>query len=392
MAKAEAAGFQNPLIVKPRKGLSYREPFNPRSPDQIRQLLDIFKIRVSKKTEKDDVSTDKTVLEELAKKFEKLDDSKPKSIFKDLLAIRELTKLHSAYLSTIPTLVNPVTGRIHPNFNQARAVTGRLSCDSPNLQQVPKRKEYGLLVRKGFVPKDGYVFIQSDWSQVELRILAHLANEVVMKEAFRQNRDLHSYTAKVINGYEETEEEIKVLYPGQRDFAKTLLFGKIYGLSKHGAAPRLGISVAEAEEILNGLDKALPGVQPYMDQCARRCSLKRYVDTMGGRRRRLIDKHGNRPYNWKNMAGNFGIQGTAADILKIAMNYIHAYFKENDIPARMLLTIHDEIIVEAREDQKLLVLNKVKYYMEHCLKLFGWKFDVPLTAEACIQTRWGTKL
>ena len=387
VAKATAVGFANPTVKK--KTGDYTEPFNVRSPNQIRAVMDLMGIESIKLTENEEASTDKFVLEYLSKKkFANEPENSPKTIFKDMLGIREQNKLLNSYLESLPLQVNSVSGRIHTNYNQARVVTGRLSSSEPNLQQVPKK--YGPIVRQAFHPKEGHLFVQCDFSQIELRILAALANDFEMIQAFKDGKDLHSRVAKTVFNLTCTEEEVASLYPRQRDIAKTIGFGIVYGITEVGLSNRTELSRSAARQTIETYLNSFPTIEIYMEDRKKECRLNKYVKTYCGRRRRLIDKFGGRNFGWERAAGNFPIQGSASDLVKIAM--IAVCLGLPQFNAKLLLQIHDEVIIECPIKHAKACKIFVKEAMETSFAKAGYKLDVPLIAEPTLQRSWGDKL
>ncbi|MBP5346035.1 MAG: DNA polymerase I [Bacteroidales bacterium] len=331
-------------------------PFNPLSPKAVATVLyDEQKMDPKGKSR----STAEEILQQLRNKV--LDNEKKVEIIDDILAYRGVKKLLSTYIEALPLEVNPRTGRIHAQFNQTITATGRLSSSHPNLQNIPVRDEMGRVLRKAFVPDPGEVFFSADYSQIELRLMAHLSQDPNMVEAFLSGEDIHRATAAKI--YHLPLDEVSKL---QRNKAKTANFGIIYGISSFGLASRLNISRTEAKELIDGYFATYPKVKEYMDKCIAVAHEKGYVETLFGRKRMLPDIHSAnatvRGYAERN-AINAPIQGTAADIIKIAMVHIARRIKQEGLHAKLLIQVHDELnfSVPAAELEQLqrLVLEEM---------------------------------
>ena len=311
-------------------------PFNPLSPKAVATVLyDEQKMDPKGKSR----STAEEILQQLRNKV--LDNEKKVEIIDDILAYRGVKKLLSTYIEALPLEVNPRTGRIHAQFNQTITATGRLSSSHPNLQNIPVRDEMGRVLRKAFVPDPGEVFFSADYSQIELRLMAHLSQDPNMVEAFLSGEDIHRATAAKI--YHLPLDEVTKL---QRTKAKTANFGIIYGISSFGLASRLNISRTEAKELIDGYFATYPKVKEYMEKCIAVAHEKGYVETLFGRKRMLPDIHSAnatvRGYAERN-AINAPIQGTAADIIKIAMVHIARRIKQEGLHAKLLIQVHDEL-------------------------------------------------
>jgi DNA polymerase-1 len=294
-----------------------------------------------------------------------------------VLEYRGLKKLLSTYVEALPLLINKSTGRIHTSFNQAVASTGRLSSNNPNLQNIPVRDERGREIRKAFIPEDGHIFFSADYSQIELRLMAHLSKDKSMIADFLSGHDIHAATASKIFGV-----DIKDVTREMRSRAKTANFGIIYGISSFGLSERLTIGRKEAKELIDGYFNSYPGVKIYMDESISKARDKGYVTTMFGRRRYTRDIHSRNQVvrgNAERNAINAPLQGSAADIIKIAMVRIHSRLKKEKLKAKMLLQVHDELIFEVlpRELEKLkkIVLAEMAGAAD---------LDVPLKVD------WGT--
>lgn len=350
------------------------EQFNISSPRQVGELL-FDKLKLSdkpKKTAKGQYVTSEEVLQGLKSKSE---------VVEKILDYRGLKKLLSTYIDALPSLINPQTGRIHTSYNQTVAATGRLSSSNPNLQNIPIRDDDGKEIRKAFVPDDGCEFFSADYSQVELRIMAHLSNDPNMVEAFREGKDIHAATAAKI--YKKPIEEVTKT---ERSHAKTANFGIIYGISAFGLSERLGISRKDAKALIDGYFATYPKVREYMDASIAKAREKGYTETIMERRCYLpdINSHNSvvRGYAERN-AINAPIQGSAADIIKIAMIRIYNRFQEEGIRSKMLIQVHDELDFSVYPDEKEKVRKIVLDEMENAYKL-----RVPLLADGGWGKNW----
>jgi DNA polymerase-1 len=285
-----------------------------------------------------------------------------------ILDYRSLTKLKSTYVVTLPDLVNPRDGRIHTSYNQAVAATGRLSSNNPNLQNIPIRTERGREIRKAFVPRNkNYILLAADYSQVELRIIAHLSGDTAMIEAFNQGLDIHTATASKV--YDVALENVT---KEMRRNAKMVNFGIIYGISAFGLSERLGISRGEAANIISSYFREYPGIKAYMNNQIELARKNGFVETMLGRRRLLRDINASnsvvRGFAERN-AINAPIQGTSADMIKIAMIQIHNHLKKNNMQSKMILQVHDELVFDAHRDELENLKKIVAGYMQNAVKL-----------------------
>jgi len=346
---------------------------NLRSVPQMRELLfDRLELPVLRKT-KTGPSTDESVLSELAAQGHQI----PRLI----LEYRELDKLDGTYVSKLPALVNPETGRIHTTFNQTVAATGRLSSSNPNLQNIPVRTTLGREIRKGFVPEEGYVFLSVDYSQIELRVLAHLSGDPAFVEAFRADRDIHRETAARIFGVQPG-----AVSAGMRDQAKTINFATIYGQGPVALAGQLGISRAQADEFITSYFERFAGVRRYLDEMKDQARENGYVETLLGRRRYIPEIRSRNPGVrgfGERLATNSPIQGTAADMIKIAMIRLHDRLSAGESGARMLLQVHDELLLEVPEDAVDEVSQAVREEMEGAIDL-----NVPLKVDVGVGKSW----
>jgi len=298
-------------------------------------------------------------------------------IIDKVLEYRGLKKLLSTYVEALPLLVNKETGRIHTSFNQAVASTGRLSSNNPNLQNIPVRDERGREIRKAFVPEEGHIFLSADYSQIELRLMAHLSQDQSMITDFLSGNDIHAATASKIFSVDLNDVTREM-----RGRAKTANFGIIYGISSYGLSERLTISRKEAKELIDGYFNSYPGIRFYMDESIKKARDNGYVTTMFGRKRYLPDIHSRNQVvrgNAERNAINAPIQGSAADIIKIAMVRIHRRLKDEKFTSRMILQVHDELIFEASMDELERLKEMVIKEMSEAVKI-----SVPL------QVDWGT--
>lgn len=349
------------------------EVFNLNSPRQLAVILyEKLGLPVLKRT-KTGPSTDAEVLEELAAQHE---------LPAALLGYRQLAKLKSTYVDALPALACPSTGRVHTHFNQAVTATGRLSSTNPNLQNIPVRTEEGRMIRAAFIPEsDDRVLLTADYSQIELRVLAHLSEDPSFVEAFHRGEDIHARTAAEV--FEVPLEEVT---PQQRAAAKAINFGIIYGISSFGLAKGTGLSRQEAQAYIDGYFQRYPGVKSYLDRTVASAREKGYVTTLFGRRRYLPDlKSRNRVRRQfaERTAMNTPIQGSAADIIKRSMIQLSRRLKELGLEARLLLQVHDELVLECPRSHVVTVGRIVKEAMENAAQL-----KVPLVVELKAGPNW----
>lgn len=350
------------------------QSFNIASPKQVGEILfDKLKIvEKAKKTKTGQYVTSEEVLQQLKNKHE---------IVSDILEHRGLKKLIGTYIDALPKLINPRTGRIHTSFNQTVTATGRLSSSDPNLQNIPIRGEDGKEIRKAFIPEPGCLFFSADYSQIELRVMAHLSNDPQMIEVFREGKDLHAATAA--NIYKKPIDEVT---RDERSKSKRANFGIIYGITVFGLAERLDISRDEAKMLIDGYFQTFPQVHDYMEQAKQTARERGYVTTLFGRRRYLPDiNSGNatvRGFAERN-AINAPIQGTAADIIKVAMIRIHQRFKAEHIRSKMILQVHDELNFSVYPEEKAQVERIVIEEMQRAIAL-----NVPLVADSGFGENW----
>ena len=347
--------------------------FNPNSPKQLGVVLfEKLGLPVVKKT-KTGYSTDVKVLEELQGQHPLVDT---------ILQYRVLAKLHSTYLEGLKPLINKTTGRIHTHFQQTVTVTGRLSSTDPNLQNIPTRTEAGKGIRALFVPGPGYDWLMScDYSQIELRILAHVAQDPLMLESFRENQDVHARTASEVFGV-----PLDLVSHEMRSRAKAVNFGIVYGISDFGLARQLGCSRKEAGEFIENYLARYQGVKEYMERMKSLAREQGFVSTLLGRRRYLPDIN-NRNFNLRSFAErtaiNTPIQGTAADIMKLAMLRVDKALQNSGLASRVLLQVHDELVLEVKEAEREATAALVQQEMQNAFTL-----DVPLLAEVNYGKNW----
>ncbi|PSW42211.1 DNA polymerase I [Photobacterium leiognathi] len=350
------------------------QEFNLSSPKQLQAILfEKMGLPVLKKTPSGTPSTNEEVLQELA-----LDYPLPKLI----LEYRGLAKLKSTYTDKLPKMVNPATGRVHTSYHQAVTATGRLSSSDPNLQNIPVRNEEGRRIRQAFVAQSGYKILAVDYSQIELRIMAHLSGDKALLDAFRHGKDIHAATAAEILGL-----DIEQVSSEQRRRAKAINFGLIYGMSAFGLAKQLDMGRNEAQDYMNVYFERYPGVLEYMESTRNTASEKGYVETLFGRRLYLPDiksRNGLRRKAAERAAINAPMQGTAADIIKLAMIAVDNWVQQQpQDEVRLLMQVHDELVFEVKESALESVTAEVKALMEQAATL-----DVPLIADAGFGDNW----
>ncbi len=351
--------------------------FNLASPKQLGEVLfdKLQLLEKPKKTKTGQYATGEDILTKLAVTHKICDD---------ILSFRELTKLKNTYVDALPLLIHPKSGRVHTSYAQAVAVTGRLSSTNPNLQNIPIRTEKGREIRKAFVPRDkSHILVAADYSQIELRIVAAISGDVNMSEAFRSGMDIHTATAAKVFSVPVEEVTKEMRYR-----AKSVNFGIIYGQGAFGLADNLGISRTEAKEIIDNYKKEFTGIQKYMDDTINFCKENGYVETLMGRKRWLKDINSSnftvRGFAERN-AINSPIQGTAADMIKLAMIKVQEAFKKNKFESRMLLQVHDELVFDVRRDE----LEKVKpVILEAMQSAMILPNEVPVLAEIGEGNNW----
>lgn len=351
-----------------------KEAFNLNSPKQVAYILfEKLKIQGSKKTSTGDLSTRADVLEELA-------DEHP--IVQLILEYRKFQKLKSTYLDVLPRLVHPKTGRIHTSFHQTGTATGRLSSSDPNLQNLPTRQEEGKEIRKAIVPqKDGWKIVSADYSQIELRVLAHLSGDQRLVEAFQKEEDIHAFTASKIFQVDNNQ-----VTPQMRAVGKMVNFSVIYGVSPYGLSQRTGLSYEQAQRFINEYFSLYPSVREYFARVVAYAKTYGHVRTMFGRKReipQLRSKDAVVRQEGERIAVNTPIQGTAADIMKLAMIDLHNKIKQNKMNSKIILQVHDELVLEVPKEEIEQMLQIIKQSMEGVVKL-----SVPLKVDINISENW----
>ncbi len=354
------------------------EPFNLNSTQQLSDVL--FK-RLgleppdrARKTSSGFLSTAAGVLEDMRGQHEVVDL---------ILEYRELAKLKSTYVDSLPDQINPHTGRVHTSFNQAGTVTGRIASSNPNLQNIPTRTELGRKVRLGFIAEPGHLLLAVDYSQIELRIVAHVADDQAMLEAFRNGQDIHATTAAAI--YNVPLENVT---KSERRHAKAINFGLIYGMSPYGLTRSTDLTLAEAEDFVKAYFARFPGVKAWLDNTRKLAATQGYVETIMGRRRYFPNLKSGTNFNLRQReereAINAPIQGTAADIIKLAMLQLPPALKDAGLAAKLLLQVHDELILEVPENELSKTVPLVKQVMSNAYQL-----KIPLLTDARFGVSWG---
>ena len=349
------------------------QPFNLGSPKQLQEILfGKLGIKPTKKTPSGAPSTDEDVLQELA-----LDYPLPKV----LLEYRGLAKLKSTYTDKLPKMINTQTGRVHTNYNQAVAITGRLASSDPNLQNIPVRTAEGRRIREAFVAPAGSVIVSADYSQIELRIMAHLSQDEGMLSAFANNEDIHRATAAEIFGCDR-----EAVTNEQRRYAKVINFGLIYGMSAFGLAQNLNIDRSAAQSYIERYFARYPGVRTYMQDTREAAKQKGYVETYFGRRLwvpEINSSNGMKRAGAERAAINAPMQGTAADLIKLAMIAVQNWIVAQKLQAKLIMQVHDELVLEVPEAELDLVQTMLPQLMQNVAKL-----DVPLLAEVGVGCNW----
>ena len=349
--------------------------FNINSPLQLQEILyDKLKLPVLKKTPTGRPSTSEDVLQELSFKY---------ALPQLILDFRSLSKLKSTYTDSLPQQVHPKTGRVHCSYNQAVTATGRLSSTDPNLQNIPIRKKEGQLVRRAFIASPGCKIVTADYSQIELRIMAHFSQDSGLLSAFAKHSDIHSATAAEVFSVPLGQVTLD-----QRRSAKAINFGLIYGMSAFGLAKQLGVGRNVAQEYMDVYFARYPKVRDYMEETRQQAREQGYVETLRGRRLYLPDirsQQAVRRHAAERAAINAPMQGTAADIIKLAMIHIEHWVQEvaGSISAVLIMQVHDELVFEVKEEDVPVVVDKIKYYMANAERL-----DVPLVAEIGVGDNW----
>ncbi len=349
------------------------QPFNIQSPKQIAEILFVKQeLPIIKKTPLGAPSTDEEVLQKLAENY---------PLPARILDYRSLAKLQSTYIEKLPRMVNPQTGRVHTSFSQAVAVTGRLASSDPNLQNIPVRTEEGRKIREAFIAKPGTVMVSADYSQIELRIMAHIAEDERLLKAFAAGEDIHKATAA-----EMFHVDVKDVTSEQRRYAKVINFGLIYGMSAFGLAGNLGIERSAAQQYIDTYFARYPGVADYMAQTRVTAKEKGYVETVFGRRLWLPEirsANGMRRQGAERAAINAPMQGTAADLIKLAMIAVQSWIEQNKLETIMLLQVHDELVLEVPQHELELVKQQLPLLMTGVAQL-----KVPLLVEVGVGANW----
>ena len=349
------------------------QPFNLASPKQLQEILfDKLGIKPTKKTPSGAPSTDEDVLQELA-----LDHPLPKV----LLEYRGLAKLKSTYTDKLPKMINAATGRVHTSYNQAVAITGRLASSDPNLQNIPVRSAEGRRIREAFIAPKGSHIVSADYSQIELRIMAHLSQDAGMLQAFANNEDIHRHTAAEVFGVEKDAVDNE-----QRRYAKVINFGLIYGMSAFGLAQNLNIERSAAASYIERYFARYPGVRQYMDNTRAIAKQQGYVETYFGRRLwvpEINSANVQRRNGAERAAINAPMQGTAADLIKLAMIEVDRWLTNEKLTTKLIMQVHDELVLEVPDSELVLVTAKLPELMKNVAKL-----DVPLVSEVGVGNNW----
>jgi DNA polymerase-1 len=349
------------------------QPFNLNSPKQLGEIFfGKLGLPVVKKTPSGAPSTDEEVLQKLAEDY---------PLPKILLEYRGLAKLKSTYTDKLPKMVNPATGRVHTNYAQAVAVTGRLASNDPNLQNIPVRTAEGRRIREAFIASPGHIIMSADYSQIELRIMAHISGDASLLKAFADGEDVHRATAAEIFGVTPAEVSNE-----QRRYAKVINFGLIYGMSAFGLAGNLGIERAAAQSYIDKYFQRYPGVAQYMADTRTKAKAHGYVETVFGRRLWLPEinsPNGPRRQGAERAAINAPMQGTAADLIKLAMIAVQNWLEQEKLQTRMIMQVHDELVLEVADAEVELVRQKLPELMANVATL-----DVPLLAEVGVGHNW----
>jgi DNA polymerase-1 len=350
--------------------------FNISSPKQVGEVL-FDKLAIPyrwKKTATKQYSTDVEKLTEL---------SEENQIVRDILEYRKFTKLKSTYVDALPLLVNPNTGRVHSSFNQARAATGRLSSENPNLQNIPIKNEAGREIRKAFEPRDkDHILMAADYSQIELRLIADISKDAFMLESFKAGNDFHTATAAKV--YNVPYDEVT---PTQRRNAKTVNFSITYGAGSTNLSRQLGISRSEAKDLIDNYFQQFSGLKQYMDDTVEFARKNGYVKTLLGRKRILRDidsRNGMMRSNAERMAINTPIQGTAADMIKVAMINIDKAMRAKNYKSKMILQVHDELVFDVYRPE----LEEVKSLVQDLMKTALPNLEVPILVEIGTGDNW----
>jgi DNA polymerase-1 len=350
------------------------KPFNINSPQQLGKVLfeDLNLPAPVKYGKGKTISTAADVLETLAVDHE---------IARKVLDYRQLSKLKGTYVDALPLLIDPATGRLHTTFNQAGAATGRLSSSNPNLQNIPIKTELGREIRAAFVPNEGWTMVVADYSQIELRLLAHMSRDPLLMDAFRRGEDIHTRTASEVFGVGPL-----MVTPEMRRRAKAVNFGIVYGQTPFGLATSLGIDRKEAETYIHSYFELYKGVRKFIDRTIEEVRASGFATTLFGRRRPIPDMN-SRNVNARSFAErtavNTPLQGTAADLIKLAMIQLDEKLRGRKLRARMLLQVHDELVLEAPPEEAEEVAQLVKREMETVHRI-----DVPMVVDTGTGANW----
>jgi DNA polymerase-1 len=348
------------------------QEFNINSTVQLGEIFEKLNFEVGRKTKTGRISTSIDVLEELAAKYE---------LPRLIIEYREIAKLKSTYIDALPRLINPRTGRVHTTLNQAVTSTGRLSSTNPNLQNIPIRSELGRRIRAAFVPSPGYLLMSADYSQIELRLFAHVTGDPVMTEAFNRGEDIHARTARAVFGAKTKKQEAE-----SRRLAKIVNFAIAYDIGPFGLAQRTGLSRAESKKVIENYYETYTGVRRYMEETPQQVRELGYVQTIFGRRRPIPDIN-NRNHNLRARAEreaiNAPIQGTAADLVKMAMLRVQARLRRERLGAKMILQVHDELLLEVPKAEVERTTEVVRAEMESVYRL-----AVPLVVDVGVGRNW----
>jgi DNA polymerase-1 len=349
------------------------QPFNLNSPKQIQEILfERLKLPVKKKTPSGQPSTDEDVLAELAQDY---------PLPKLLLDYRALAKLKSTYTDKLPRMVNSRTGRVHTTYSQSTAVTGRLASNDPNLQNIPIRTAEGRRIREAFIAPRGWKIVSADYSQIELRIMAHLSGDPSLRHAFVRGDDVHRATAAEVFGV-----PLDKVSADERRTAKVINFGLIYGMSSFGVAQNLGIERATAQAYIESYFARYPGVKRYMDGTRELARQQGYVETVFGRRLRLPEIRSGSPQRRQaaeRAAINAPMQGTAADLIKLAMIAVQGYLEREGLETKLIMQVHDELVLEVPEAELDRVKESVRKLMQEVAAL-----EVPLVVDVGVGQNW----
>jgi len=349
------------------------QPFNLNSPKQIQEILfERQGLPVKKKTPSGQPSTDEDVLAELAQDY---------PLPRILLEYRALAKLKSTYTDKLPRMVHPRTGRVHTTYSQAVAVTGRLASNDPNLQNIPIRTPEGRRIREAFIAPPGSMIVSADYSQIELRIMAHLSGDEPLRRAFARGDDVHRATAAEVFG--RSLEEVSA---DERRTAKVINFGLIYGMSSFGLAQNLGIERATAQAYIDSYFSRYPGVKRYMDETRERARSQGYVETVFGRRLWLPEIKSGSPQRRQaaeRAAINAPMQGTAADLIKLAMVAVQRWLDEDKLSTKLIMQVHDELVLEVPQGELEAIKEGVREHMQGVAKL-----EVPLIVDVGVGGNW----